>query len=93
MIQIRNHNLLEAILHIHGEPYYTVRPTAVIRIEQWDNMLEWAKQEFGTASEFRKGCVGQRVSVNKPGERYYIDNTRFWFRHKKECEKFLQYWS
>lgn len=89
----RNANLLCEVYHIHGEPYHTVRPTAVIRIEQWDHMLSWAQQQFGTACNFEPGCVGQRVQVPSVGERYYVDNTRFWFRHSRDRDCFVAHWT
>ena len=89
----RNANLLCEVYHIHGEPYHTVRPTAVIRIEQWDHMLSWAQQQFGTACNFEPGCVGQRVQVSSVGERYYVDNTRFWFRHSRDRDCFVAHWT
>lgn len=89
----RNANLLYAVSHIDGVPYHTVRPTAVMRIESWSDMLSWAESEFGKAMQFERSIVG---TVGRPpvlGQSVYIDLTRFWFKHKTDCDRFLEYWS
>ena len=89
----RNANLLCEIKSISGVPYYTVRPTAVMRIESWSDMLSWAESEFGKVDKFVPSIVG---TVGRPpvlGERVYVDNTRFWFKHKTDRDRFLEYWS
>ena len=93
MTQVRNHNLLCEIKHIAGVPYHTVRPTAVIRIESWPDMLFYAEMEFIKVTPFEPAIVG---TVGRPpvlGERVYVDNTRFWFKYKADCDQFVEYWS
>ncbi len=89
----RNANLLYAVTHIDGDTYHTVRPTAVMRIESWPDMLTWAKSEFGNVTVFKRSIVG---TVGRPpvlGQSVYADLTRFWFRHKSDCDKFIEHWS
>jgi hypothetical protein len=89
----RNADLLCEIKHIHGVPYHTVRPTAVMRIESWTDLLFYAESEFGKVTSFERSIVG---TVGRPpvlGQRVYVDNTRFWFKHKADCDRFIEYWS
>ena len=92
-MKLKNHNLHCEVRHINGRPYHIVRPTAVIRIEQWPNMVAWAQEQFGELEQFVPGCVGYEVKVARFDQRVYVDLTRFWFRHETDRNKFLDYWS
>lgn len=89
----RNANLLCEVKSISGVPYYTVRPTAVMRIESWSDMLSWAGAEFGKVVQFERSIVG---TVGRPpvlGQSVYTDLTRFWFKHSHDRDKFIEHWS
>ena len=89
----RNANLLCEVKSISGVPYHTVRPTAVMRIESWSDMLSWAESEFGKVDKFVPSIVG---TVGRPpvlGERVYVDLTRFYFKHSHDRDKFIEHWS
>jgi len=88
-----DYNLLCQTRTLYNEPYHTVRPTLVYRMQHGPRMIEWAEETFGPAGERVRGCVGQTVKVTEPGLRYYVDPTAFWFRNSQDRDVFVEHWS
>jgi hypothetical protein len=88
-----DYNLLCQTRTLYNEPYHTVRPTLVYRMQHGPRMIEWAEETFGPAGERVRGCVGQTVKVTEPGLRYYVDPTAFWFRSSQDRDVFVAHWT
>lgn len=69
---------------VHDEPYHTVH--ALISNGEWDEMLVWCQNTFGLCSH-EKG-----PGVWTPSQRWYINNSKFWFRDKGDLEWFMLTW-
>ena len=66
---------------VYGARYLTVHPN---RNYDWNEMESWAKSTFGpTAPD----------GVWTPKMRWYVNNSKFWFRDKKDLEWFILRWA
>ena len=65
---------------IFGEQYYTVEP---VPYGAWHDMELWCKKTFG--------CPPAN-GVWEPHGRWYMNNSKFWFRDKKDLEWFVLKW-
>jgi len=59
-----------------SQPFYGDNP-------EWDNMMSWCVENFGPTSH---------VTVGEPAQRWYVNNTRFWFRDQQDFEWFSLKW-
>ena len=83
---------MELIIHegrVFGSRYYTVAPVAEFGEvqgqynQQWNDMENWCKKTFGdTPSD----------GVWTPSARWYVNNSKFWFREQKDLEWFMLKW-
>jgi hypothetical protein len=74
---------------IYDCPYYTVTPKFGTLVftwmkPDWDNMVAWCVDTYGP---------GPVDGVWTPGARWYVNNAKFWFRDKPDCEWFMLRWS
>lgn len=70
--------------HIYDEPYHQVTP--IVSNGEWSKMISWCVETYGVCSH-EKG-----PGVWTPSQRWYANNSRFWFKDKKDCEWFLLRW-
>ena len=71
---------------VYGQTYFTVHPHSGLyarMTEKWQEMLEWMIATFGPAP---------KDGIWSPGGRWYANNSKFWFRDKKDFEWFLLRW-
>ena len=73
---------------VYGARYYTVDPTIKAYdpfwdSQLWDDMEIWCKAIFGDTP---------KDGVWTPNARWYMNNSKFWFREKKDLEWFLLKW-
>ena len=77
---------------VYGARYLTVHPviswnhtsTDWGNIETWGAMMAWMIEMFGpTAAD----------GVHTPGQRWYANNAKFWFRNEEDLLLFLLRWS
>ena len=66
---------------VYGARYLTVHPTNGTR---WDDMTEWMVKTFGPSAW---------DGVWTPDQRWYANNTKFWFRDEKDLTMFILRWS
>jgi len=65
---------------VYGEKYLTAQPMNSVK---WNEMEVWLIETLGpTASD----------GVWTPNMRWYMNNSKFWFRDKKDLEWFLLRW-
>ena len=65
---------------VYGKQYLTAQPMSSIK---WKEMEAWLVETLGpTASD----------GVWTPNMRWYINNSKFWFRDKKDLEWFILRW-
>ena len=72
---------------IYGSRYLTVKPEGFI--PNWDNqtwskMVEWCVSTYGPTPT---------DGVWTPNAKWYVNNSKFWFRNKKDLEWFVMRWS
>ena len=74
--------------NVFGEKYYTVDPDIkayepFLYHQDWYDMENWCIKTFG--------CTPAN-GVWEPHGRWYMNNSKFWFREKKDLEWFLLKW-
>jgi hypothetical protein len=81
-------NLVLSEGKVYGARYYCVEPVG----GNWREMEDWCIQTCGETT----GSIWAE-EVNKvtpaPGERWYANNRKFWFRHEKDRTLFILRWS
>ena len=73
---------------VYGSRYYTAWPQFDAHVDtwfrsDWNQMVEWCVETYGPTPE---------DGVWTPGARWYVNNAKFWFRHKKDLEWFILRW-
>ena len=70
---------------VYGELYYTVAPP--MAGVPWREMAEWCRDTFGAST----GSIWS--AWQEPSERWYANNSKFWFREEADLSWFLLRWS
>ena len=72
---------------VYGSRYYCIEPIG----GNWREMEDWCIQTFGetTGSIWAEEVNNQ---TPQPSERWYANNRKFWFRHKKDRDWFVLRW-
>ena len=65
--------------------YHNVTP--IVSSGEWNEMIAWCVSVYGPS-----GTPGM-PGVWSPGDRWYANNAKFWFRDKPDCEWFMLRWS
>lgn len=75
-----------SVIEIHDELYYEVRPVGWMHKDelQWNDMITWVVDTFGPTA---------RDGVWTPGQRWYANNARFYFKDIKDRDWFIMRWS
>lgn len=71
---------------VYGSRYYTAHPkgyTPNWDNQTWNKMVSWCTDTYGATPT---------DGVWTPNARWYINNSKFWFRNKKDLEWFLLRW-
>jgi hypothetical protein len=69
------------IAKVYGMEYHEITP--IISSGEWNEMVDWCINIYGPSG------TKEKPGSWSPGERWYVNNARFWFREKKDCEWFL----
>jgi len=70
--------------YAYDMPYHQIDP--IVSPNEWNKMIAWCVSVFGPSGT--PGAPG----VWTPGDRWYANDAKFWFRDKKDCEWFLLRW-
>lgn len=70
---------------VYGAQYYTVAPT--MAGVSWRDMSAWCSEIFGPSTGNIWGG-----GTNAPGERWYQNNAKFWFRDESDRDWFMLRW-
>jgi hypothetical protein len=70
---------------VYDRQYYTVAPP--MEGAPWREMAEWCRDTFGASY----GNIW--ATWQEPGERWYSNNSKFWFRDEADLTCFLLRWS
>lgn len=75
---------------VYGARYYTVKPMLVWGQDDanmWSTMEEWSITAFGKTT--------RSIWADCPhlSERWYMNNSKFWFREPKDLSWFVLRWS
>ncbi len=75
---------------VYGARYYTAEPHCDDWGEAvpWYILQDWVEEMFGES----KGSIWFDRKSPDPGERWYVNNAKFWFRNKEDLEWFLLRW-
>ena len=73
---------------VYGEQYYTVAPP-MVAWPPWSDMEEWCIETFGAST----GSIWFKANIQAPNERWYQNNSKFWFRSEADLSWFLLRWS
>lgn len=72
---------------VYGARYYTVKPVFEywwgVEPAGWNEMMKWCVETYGPTP---------KDGVWTPNARWYMNNSKFWFRKKKDLEWFLLKW-
>ena len=73
-------------IELNGESYYEIRPVGWMHKDelQWNDMITWVVDTFGPTA---------RDGVWTPGQRWYANNARFYFKDIKDRDWFIMRWS
>ena len=73
-------------IELNGELYYEIRPVGWMHKDelQWNDMITWVVDTFGPTA---------RDGVWTPGQRWYANNARFYFKDIKDRDWFIMRWS
>ena len=70
-----------------GMRYYTIHPRLpemYYQVQQtWNDMVEWCVNTYGPSPT---------DGIWTPGARWYVNNSKFWFREQKDLEWFVLKW-
>ena len=72
---------------VYGAQYYTVAPP--MAGAPWRDMEAWCQETFGSST----GSIWFKANIQAPNERWYANNTKFWFRDEADRTWFLLKWS
>ncbi len=70
---------------VYGARYYTVEPVG----GSWLDMETWCMDTYGST----EGSIWAENKAPTPGERWYMNNRKFWFREQKDRDWFILRWS
>ena len=70
---------------VYGKRYHQISPT--VSSGEWNLMIAWCVETYGPSG------TDENPGVWTPLERWYVNNAKFWFRDKKDCEWFMLRWS
>lgn len=70
---------------VYGARYYCVQPVG----GSWLEMESWNTETFGPT----EGSAWGESPVPVPGQRWYANNRKFWFRNEKDRTWFTVRWS
>ena len=68
---------------VYEQEYLTAQPAQPLSGAKWKEMEEWMGETFGPTAH---------DGVWTPNMRWYMNNSKFWFRDKKDLEWFLLRW-
>jgi len=71
---------------VYGKRYHTVSPTTGW---SWKVMSKWCQDTFGAST----GSIWAEQITGNPGERWYENNAKFWFREEEDLTLFLLRWT
>jgi hypothetical protein len=79
---------------VYGKRYYTVKPEwgpdlNKIYNQDWQDMLAWCIEIFGPS----KSRIWGENPIPEPMERWYVNNSKFWFRDQKDRDWFTLRWA
>ena len=76
---------------VYGARYYVVHPVPSWELDNdwggvdaWNSMVEWMVATFGPTL---------KDGVWAPGQRWYVNNARFYFRNEQDRDWFILRWA
>ena len=72
---------------VYGSRYYTVDPP--MGLHPWREMEAWCTETFGPTV----GSIWGESPVPEPAQRWYMNNSKFWFRSDADQTWFVLKWS
>jgi hypothetical protein len=72
---------------VYGRTYYCVEPDTFLM--PWPEMERWVQDTMGPST----GYIWGENPVPQPGERWYANSAKFWFRDEQDRTMFLLRWA
>lgn len=69
---------------VYGKRYYCVEPVG----GNWQEIEAWSFETFGKT----EGSIWAESETPMPGERWYMNNRKFWFRDEADRLMFVMKW-
>lgn len=69
---------------VYGSRYHTVKPVG----GNWQDMQAWCLTTYGESGKHIWGAN----ETPEPGQRWYMNNAKFWFREEKDLTMFILRW-
>ena len=88
MDDLNNQPISDLILSegkVYGARYYAIQPVG----GNWLDMETWCTETFGPT----EGSIWGESPVPVPGQRWYMNNRKFWFRNLKDRDWFILRWN
>lgn len=78
---------------VYGKKYHTVQPVFEAHPQtwfrkEWEEMEDWCVQTMGIP-----GNIWADSGSPKPNHRWYMNDSRFWFRDETDLIMFMIRWS
>ena len=74
---------------VYGQTYYCVEPVVGNVKWVWHEMEAWIRDTMGPST----GYIWGENPAPQPGERWYANSAKFWFRDEQDRVLFLLRWS
>lgn len=71
---------------VYGKRYHTIAPP--MWGGNWHSMSAWCTENFGPST----GSIWAEQGTPNPGERWYQNNAKFWFKEETDLTLFLLKW-
>lgn len=72
---------------VYGIKYYNVKPFGSINENiTWDDVMSWCVSTFGSSG------TEDHPGIWTPNQRWYANNSVFWFKYKQDLEWFVLRW-
>ena len=76
---------------VYGAQYYTVAPP--MGGTPWRDMEAWCQATFGASTGSIWSAWQCQAAWQESSERWYVNNSKFWFRDEADRTWFLLRWS
>ena len=74
---------------VYGKRYHTIMPPMWDKRSDWNTMMTWCEETFGPTGSL---WAETKSLTPEPNQRWYANNSRFWFLEEKDLNWFVLRW-